>query len=117
MLVPTSDIPHLRKTETGQQLIVNGRPFLSLAGELQNSSLTSAEYMDTVWQKLADTHFNTVLGCVTWEDIEPVEDEFNFTELDKVILGARKHGLHLVLLWFGSFKNGMFPFIIKCRLL
>lgn len=100
-------IPHLRKTETSRQLVVDGRPFLSLAAELQNSSLTSAEYMDTVWQKLVDANINTVLGCVTWEDIEPVEDQFNFSELDQVVLGARKHGLRLVLLWFGSFKNGM----------
>jgi hypothetical protein len=98
--------PQLRRTENGKQLIVNGRPFLSLAGELHNSSLTSAEYMDTIWQKLVETHVNTVLGCVTWEMIEPIEGQFDFKELDKVILGARKHGLRLVLLWFGSFKNG-----------
>lgn len=103
----SSTIPHLRKAGTTQQLVVNGRPFLAFAAELQNSSMTSAEFMESVWQKLVDTNINTVLGCVTWEDIEPVEDKFNFTELDKVILGARKHGLHLVLLWFGSFKNGM----------
>lgn len=102
----SSEIPHLRKTGNGHQLIVNGQPFLVIGGELQNSSLTSAEYMDDVWQKLVDTHLNTVLGCVTWEMIEPVEGQFDFAELDKVILGARKHGLHLVLLWFGSFKNG-----------
>ena len=103
----SSKIPHLRKAGTTQQLIVNGRPFLALAAELQNSSMTSAEFMDPVWKKLVDTNVNTVLGCVTWEDIEPVEGQFSFTELDKVILGAREHGLHLVLLWFGSFKNGM----------
>jgi GH35 family endo-1,4-beta-xylanase len=112
MLASTSQIPHLRKTGVAQQLVVNGRPFLSLAGELQNSSLTSAEYMDTAWQKLVETNVNTVLGCVTWEDIEPVEGQFNFSELDKIILGARKHGLHLVLLWFGSFKNGMLDLIL-----
>lgn len=98
--------PHLVATEWSKQLVVNGKPFLMLAGELQNSSLTSAEYMDTVWQKMVDTNVNTLLGCVTWEMIEPVEDEFNFDVLDAVILGARKHGMHLVLLWFGSFKNG-----------
>ncbi|KAL3476308.1 glycoside hydrolase superfamily [Aspergillus californicus] len=104
-------IPHLRATDGGKELIVNGRPFLMLAGELQNSSLTSAEYMDTVWQKLVDTNYNTVLGCVTWENIEPVEGQFCFDELDKVIIGARKHGLHLVLLWFGSFKNGISTYV------
>ncbi|KAL3467375.1 glycoside hydrolase superfamily [Aspergillus heterothallicus] len=104
-------IPHLRKTQGGKELVVNGRAFLMLAGELQNSSLTSGEYMDTAWQNLVNTHYNTVLGCVTWEMIEPVEGQFSFEELDKVILGARKHGLRLVLLWFGSFKNGISTYV------
>ncbi|KAE8419586.1 glycoside hydrolase superfamily [Aspergillus pseudocaelatus] len=111
MSLPSTPYPHLRQTDNGKQLIVDGRPFLSLAGELQNSSLTSAEYMDTVWEKLVDTHINTVLGCVTWEMIEPTEGHFTFTELDRVILGARKHGLRLVLLWFGSFKNGISTYV------
>lgn len=99
-------IPYLSQTEGSRQLLVHDEPFLILAGELQNSSLSSAEYMDTAWQNLVNMNINTVLGCVTWEMIEPVEGEFQFDELDKVIEGARKHGLHLVLLWFGSFKNG-----------
>lgn len=107
LVTMTSSIPHLVATEWSKQLVVHGKPFLMLAGELQNSSLTSAEYMDTVWQKMVDTNVNTLLGCATWEMIEPVEGRFDFAELDKVILGARKHGLHLVLLWFGSFKNGI----------
>ena len=104
----SKSIPHFEKIEKSQQLIVNGKPFLMLGAELQNSSMTSAAYMNTVWQKLVDTNINTVLGCVTWEDIEPVEGNFEFSELDQVIEGARAHGLHLVLLWFGSFKNGNF---------
>lgn len=96
-----------------KQLMVDGEPFLMLAGELQNSSLTSAKYMRTVWQKLVDTNINTVLGCVTWEMIEPEEGEFDFTELDLVIQDARSHNLRLVLLWFGSFKNGQHK---PCRL-
>lgn len=102
-------IPHLEKTANSKQFIVNGKPFLILGAELQNSSMTSAAYMSTVWQKLANTNINTVLGCVTWEDIEPIEGQFDFSELEQVILGAREHGLHLVLLWFGSFKNGTSP--------
>lgn len=103
------EIPHFRSIESGKQLIVNGRPFLILGAELQNSSLTSAEHMDTIWPNLVESHVNTVLGCVTWEMIEPVEGQFDFKELDKIIADARKHGLHLVLLWFGSFKNGSLP--------
>ncbi len=99
-------IPHLVSTESSKQLIVHGKPYLMLAAELQNSSMTSGDYMESVWQELVDASINTVLGCVTWELLEPVEGSFDFTELDKVILEARKHGLHLVLLWFGAFKNG-----------
>lgn len=102
----TPQTPHLVSNGWSKQLHVKGKPFLMLAGELQNSSMTSAEYMDTVWQKMKDTNINTLLGCVTWEDIEPREGVFDFSELNKVILGARKHDMHLVLLWFGSFKNG-----------
>lgn len=39
--------------------------------------------------------------------IEPSEGVFNFVELDALILGAREAGIHLVLLWFGSYKNGL----------
>jgi GH35 family endo-1,4-beta-xylanase len=103
----TLNIPHLKKTGTTTQLIVDGKPFLILGGELQNSSLTSARYMEGVWQKMKDTGVNTLLGCVTWEDIEPEEGTFDFSELEKILAGAAKHGMKLVLLWFGSFKNGM----------
>jgi GH35 family endo-1,4-beta-xylanase len=102
----TPNIPHLKKTGTTTQLIVDGKPFLILGGELQNSSLTSARYMEGVWQKMIDTGVNTLLGCVTWEDIEPEEGTFSFSELEKILAGAAKHEMKLVLLWFGSFKNG-----------
>lgn len=105
-IMASTQTPRLVPTEWSKQLHVKGKPFLMLAGELQNSSLTSSEYMDTVWRKMKDANINTLLGCVTWEDIEPEEGVFDFSELDKVILGARKHDMHLVLLWFGSFKNG-----------
>ena len=48
-----SDIPHLQKQGTATQLIVDGKPFLALAGELSNDSATSVEYMKPVWSKIA----------------------------------------------------------------
>lgn len=100
-------IPHLRKTKTSSQLIVNGAPYLMLAAELHNSSLSNAAYMRTVWPAMRAMNINTLLGAVTWEAIEPVEGAFTFSELDQVVLDARSHDLHLVLLWFGSFKNAL----------
>ncbi|KAM5353562.1 hypothetical protein ACJ41O_000212 [Fusarium nematophilum] len=51
-----------------------------------------------------------MLGSVSWDIIEPEEGHFDFSEADKIILDARQHGVHLVLLWFASYKNGMNPY-------
>lgn len=113
----SSRIPHLRQTVNSKQLIVKGEPFLILGGELQNSSFSSPEYMSDVWTKLTTMNINTVLGSVSWEQIETTEGRFDFKSLDQVLLDARAHGLHVVLLWFGSFKNGEFGIPKPVRLL
>ncbi|MGA3095987.1 MAG: DUF5597 domain-containing protein [Bryobacteraceae bacterium] len=102
-----ADIPHLQKQGTATQLIVDGKPFLALAGELHNSSATSLEYMKPVWARLAEAKLNTVLAGVSWNQIEPQEGKFDFNVLDGVIQGARSQNLRLVLLWFGSWKNAL----------
>jgi len=102
-----SDIPHLRKQGTATQLMVDGKPFLVLAGELTNNSATSVEYMKPVWSKLTEAKLNTVLAAVCWNQIEPEEGKFDFSTLDGVIRDARSHHLRLVLLWFASWKNGL----------
>lgn len=100
--------PHLSRLENGNiQLIVKGKPFLMLSGELHNSSLSSAKFMSEVWPAMKAQSINTLLGSVTWETIEPKEGHFDFSELDLVLAGAREHGMHLVLLWFGTYKNGI----------
>ncbi|KAF5672036.1 beta-galactosidase [Fusarium heterosporum] len=100
--------PHLRRSDKGSvQLIVKGKPFLMLPGELHNSSLSSAKFMSGVWPAMKADHINTLLGSVTWEMIEPKEGHFDFSELDRVLQGAREHDIHLVLLWFGTYKNGL----------
>ncbi|KAM6507171.1 hypothetical protein FALCPG4_018553 [Fusarium falciforme] len=103
--------PHLRRDDNGTHLIVNGKPFLMLAGELHNSSLSSARYMTEVWPAMKEQAINTLLGVVSWEQIEPVEGQFDFAERDKVILDARRQGIHLVLLWFGAYKNALSTYV------
>ena len=103
----SSDIPHLRKQGTATQLIVDGKPFLALSGELSNSTATSVEYMKLVWPRLVASKINTVLAGVSWNQIEPQEGKFDFSVLDGVIQGARIHHMRLMLLWFGSWKNGL----------
>ena len=90
-----------------RQLWINNKPFLIRGGELQNSSTSSAKYMKPLWSKLKKFNLNTVLGAVTWDQVEPVEGQFDFGQLDECVKDARSHGLELIVLWFGAFKNGM----------
>jgi hypothetical protein len=103
----SSQIPHLVKQDKTTQLVVDGKPFIILGGELGNSSFTSLEYMKPIWPKLQIMNLNTVLAPVYWELIEPEEGKFEFELYDQLILESRKYDLKLVLLWFGSWKNSM----------
>ena len=100
------DIPHLRKQGTATQMMVDGKPFLMLAGELRNSTTSSLEFMKPVWPKLVALHLNTVLAAVYWELLEPKPGQFDFTLVDAQIRAAETHNLRLVFLWFASWKNG-----------
>jgi len=100
-----AELPHIRQENGTGQLIVKGRPFLILGGELGNSSAGTAAQADVIIPKLAALHVNTILIPVAWEQIEPGEGSFDFSILDHWIETARGRNLHLVLLWFGSWKN------------
>lgn len=97
--------PTVRVQNGASQLIVNGKPLLLLGGELGNSSAGTSAQADTILPRLARLHFNTVLMPVAWNQIEPREGQFDFSILDRWIAVARQQHLHLVLLWFGSWKN------------
>jgi hypothetical protein len=97
--------PQLEKRGNATQLVVDGEPFLILGGEVHNSSSSSVEYMKAVWPRLAAMHMNTVLLPVAWETIEPREGQFDFSNVDGLLEGARANKLKIVLLWFGAWKN------------
>lgn len=99
--------PHLEKRGGVTQLIVKEKPWLVLGCELGNSTSSSRKYMRDVWPKLKESGVNTVLAVVSWEQTEPVEGKFDFTVVDDLVADARRNGMKLALLWFGSWKNGI----------
>lgn len=107
LIASAADVPGIAKSAAGGQLIVNGKPYLILGGELGNSSAGTAAQADSLLPGIAKMHVNTVLMPVAWEQIEPVEGSFDFSILDHWIEVAREQRLHLVVLWFGSWKNGV----------
>lgn len=92
-------------------LIVDGVPFIMLAGEVRNSSASSVEYMKSIWPKVKSMHLNTVLFPVYWELIEPTEGDYDFSLLDQLIEQACSYNLKLVLLWFGTWKNALSSYV------
>jgi hypothetical protein len=101
------EIPKIEQRGSVRQLILDGKPFLILGGELGNSTASHLPDLDRAYEKLAAMNLNTVLVPVCWDLFEPEEGKFDFTLVEGAILGARKHGLRLVLLWFGTWKNSM----------
>jgi hypothetical protein len=43
--------------------------------------------------------------------MEPEPGRFDFASVDALVAGAREHHLHLVLLWFGTWKNGQAHYV------
>lgn len=106
-----STLPHLKKINGQTEIIVDGKPFLMFAGELHNSSTGSAHIMRPIWKQMKNNNLNVVIAPVSWELIEPVEDQYDFSLVDSMIIGARKENLRLVILWFGSWKNGKSTYV------
>ena len=99
-------MPRLERRGAATQLIVDGKPWLSLAGELLNNAASTADNVRPVWPALVRMHLNTVLVGVGWGWTEPEPGRYDFSALDGVLRDARTNHLRVVLLWFGSWKNG-----------
>ena len=97
-------MPRIASSHGRYELLVDGKPYLVLGGQVNNSSNYPA-MLPAVWPALAQMRANTVVMPIAWEQIEPKEGAFDFSFLDLFLTQARQHGLHAVLLWFGTWKN------------
>ncbi len=104
------EAPRLLEKNGRYTLLVEGRPFLMLGGQIHNSSAWPSE-LPQVWQSLTALHANTIEAPVYWEQFEPQPGHFDFSNVDQIVEGARAHDLHVVLLWFGTWKNGNMHYV------
>jgi beta-galactosidase GanA len=100
-------IPQLRRVGAVTQLFVDGKPFLALGGELGNSNASDLGVLEEALEKAQRMKLNTVMLPVYWDRIEPAEGKFDFSLVQGAIELARERGIHLVYLWFGTWKNSM----------
>lgn len=114
-LVPMASAqPYLQKKGTAVQLVVDGKPFLMLGVETTNKLLedpTDLPYLNENLRMYKEAGVNTVLIPVAWYSFEPQEDRYDYTMIDALIDGCRRHELKLIPLWFGAIKNGGLHFV------
>ena len=85
---------------------VNGKPFFSVGGQTNNSTSGDRERLEHAMRTVRDVGMNTIATPVTWELLEKEEGIYDFSQTDMIVELARKYGLRLVILWFGTWKNG-----------
>ena len=98
-------IPVIVAENGTHRVLVDGAPFLLLGAQVRNSS-TAPDDLAKVWPQAVALNANTIEVPVPWNLFEPEEGEFDYSVVDTILEGARTHSLRVMLLWFGTWKNG-----------
>ena len=77
-----------------------------MLGVQANNSSAWPDYLDKVWPAAEQLHVNTVELPIYWEQFEAEQGKYDFSTVDLILKQAREHHMRLVLLWFGTWKNG-----------
>jgi beta-galactosidase GanA len=105
-----AEMPKLVKQDGRYAFLVDGKPFLILGAQINNSSAWPTS-LPEVWPTIEAMHVNTVEAPVYWEQLEPQPGKFDFSNVDQLVKQARDHHVYLVLLWFGTWKNGKMHYV------
>jgi hypothetical protein len=100
-----NSIPHFVHKDGRYAFFVDGAPYLMLGAQVNNSSGWPSA-LPKVWPAMEFLHVNTVEIPVYWEQFEPEYGNFDYSVVDTLLDQARDERVHLVLLWFGTWKNG-----------
>ena len=103
-----SEIPHLRKQGTATQLIVDGKPFLALAGRTAQQQ----RHQRRVHEAGMAQDRRSPNSTPSWRAFPGPRSNHRKGSSTSAcwtasIRDARSHNLRLVLLWFATWKNGL----------
>jgi hypothetical protein len=98
-------MPKIIEKDGRHALLVDGKPFLILGGQAGNSSAWPG-ILPHVWSAVEKMHANTLEVPIYWEQIESQPGKFDFSLIDTLLIQSREHKVHVVLLWFATWKNG-----------
>ena len=88
------------------EFIVDAKPFFPIGGQSHNSSAYNAEEIASAIAGVRALGGNTLEAPLYWEQIEPEEGVFDLGPVSILIDACRAADLRLILLWFGTWKNG-----------
>lgn len=98
-------MPRIVKKDGRFALFVDDAPYLMLGAQTHNSSDWPAMF-SKVWPAMEYLNANTVEIPVYWEQFEPRRGQYNYAAIDALLAEGRRHHVRLVVLWFGTWKNG-----------
>jgi beta-galactosidase GanA len=104
------EMPKLAEDHGRATLMVDGAPYFLLGAQVDNSS-GWPDRLSAVWPAAEALRLNTLEVPVYWEQMEPARGTFDFTVVDAILQQARAHSTRLVLLWFGTWKNGKMHYV------
>lgn len=102
-------VPHIETRNGRHALIVDGKPFLMLGAQVNNSS-NYPEPLASAWDVLDRINANTIEVPIAWQQVEAREGQYDFRFLQTLLDQARVHEKRVVLLWFGTWKNTGFSY-------
>ena len=104
----TAQVPALQGKGKQAKLMVDGKPFVMLSGELHNSTASSISYMEKerTFQRMKEMGLNSVLATISWEQFEPVEGKFDYTLMDYLLKQANEKDIRDTLKLAGLREDG-----------
>ncbi len=103
-------MPRIVRDGNHFSLLVDDKPYLVLGAQVNNSSGWPSN-IEALLPGAEALHLNTIEVPVYWENVEPEEGKFRFDTFDNIIRLARGRNLHLIMLWFGTWKNGTMDYV------
>lgn len=100
-------------SEGGKGVLLNRSqvPVIMTSALLRTDLLVNADFlepseMEDYFAIAKETNLNTLELTVMWSQIEPEKDKYDFSALDTYLNYAKKYGLKLNIVWYGSMVDG-----------
>jgi len=99
--------------EVKRLFIVDGKPFFPVGAKFLCQTGYSARdeaEIEEAFKAIKTAKGNAGEFPVFWDQVEPLEGNYDFSSVDTLIALARKYAVKLILVWFATWKNGTMDF-------